>query len=454
MLLYALLPGLRLRNILLTAAGLVFYCFGSLSGLVLLLCVTAVNWLFGLAVMKSGAKRALCAIAVVLDLLFLGFYKYLDFAMSAIIPLTGGSWEGLGLAAPLGISFFTFKCISYIIDTYRDGENGSKSFFELLLYVSFFPQIIAGPISRFRDFRPQLTSRTIDAKTAAEGLRRFIVGLGKKLILSASACRVTDAVFALEGSALDFRLAWLGAAAYMLQIYLDFSGYSDMAIGAGRMLGFETAENFDYPYVSRSVTEFWRRWHISLSSWFRDYLYIPLGGSRRGRARTALNKFIVFALCGLWHGAAWTFVLWGVWHGLLSALESLGVINTKKLGASAPGRALCRVYTLLAVGLAFVMFRATSVGEGFKMLSAMFTAFDISPAGEVALRTIATRYELCLLAVGAVICAPVQRIFRAESGELRAWAEPVSYLLSAVLLCLCLTAAAVGGFAPFIYMQF
>lgn len=452
MLIYALSRNARAKNVVLLVAGLVFYSFGSLSGLVLLVLSALVNYLFGLAIMRSKKPRLFSFFAVTLNLLFLGFYKYLDFVITTVVGST--NWEGLGLTAPLGMSFFTFKCISYIVDTCRDKVKGTTSFFKFLLYISFFPQLIAGPIERFDDFALQINSRHIDSKTTAVGLRRFLVGLGKKLIVSAAACRVTDAVFALDGAVLDFRLAWLGAVSYMLQIYFDFSGYSDMAIGAGKMLGFETVENFNYPYVSSSITDFWRRWHISLSSWFRDYVYIPLGGSRKGRTRTALNKFIVFALCGLWHGAAWTFVLWGAWHGLFAALESLGVINTRKLSTSAPGRVLNHVYTLLVVGIGFVMFRATTVAEGLEIITAMFTAFDISSAGNVALRTIATRYDVFLLIVGCVLCTPVKGLFYSENGELPKWAEICSYAFSVVLLCLSLAAAAVGGFTPFIYMQF
>ena len=450
MALYALAPGLRAKNVLLLITGFVFYCFGSISGLVLLAAVSLVNFALGLGVMRARAKRAFAAAAVVIDLLFLGFFKYLDFLMSSLMPRAGSSWTPLGLAAPIGISFFTFKCISYIIDVYRAPESGTRSFYRFLLYISFFPQLMAGPIERFQSFDSQLTSRTVSAVRAAEGMRRFITGLAKKLILSAAACRVADAVFALDDASLDMPLAWLGAAAYTLQIYFDFSGYSDMAIGAGRMLGFDTAENFNYPYAAASIGGFWRRWHISLSSWFRDYVYIPLGGNRRGRARAALNKFIVFALCGLWHGAAWTFILWGVWHGLLSAVESFVPRGRK----SAPLCALGHVWTLLAVCLGFVMFRAASVGEGLRMISAMFGAFDTTLQSTVAMHTIATAKNVSLMIAGAVLCLPVRKLFCAPSGELRPWCDYASMAGCVALLLVCVSALAVGGFAPFIYFQF
>lgn len=446
------------KNILLLAAGLLFYAFGSLSGLLTLLLAALVNYLFGLAIMRAEKRgTALTALGVALDLLLLGAFKYVDFFLSQLSPLLGADWQAAGLAAPIGISFFTFKCISYLVDTRRDKENGSRRFFDVLLYITFFPQLMAGPITRFSGFAPQLTARKQDIGSLAAGLRRFIIGLGKKLLIAAAACRVADGVFPLDGASLDFRLAWAGALAYTLQIYFDFSGYSDMAIGLGRMFGFDTPENFDYPYIATSITEFWRRWHISLSSWFRDYLYIPLGGSRRGRARTALNKFIVFALCGLWHGAAWTFILWGVWHGLLSALESLGVINTRALARSRPGRVFGRVYTLLAVCLGFVMFRAGSPAEGWKILSAMFGAYPGSVQSAVLLRSLLRADTVCMLLLGAVFATPVTRLLshRCQAGtRLAKWTDAASYGLCGLLFLVCLTALAAGGFSPFIYFQF
>ena len=342
-------------------------------------------------------------IAVAANLAFLGAYKYLDFFLSALSPLFGSSVMSVGLAAPVGISFFTFRCISYIVDVYRAPETGTRSFPRLLLYIAFFPQLMAGPIERFGSFSAQLRGRRADARAMAEGLRRFIIGLAKKLLIAAVLGKAADAAF--SASAPDIRMAWLGAAAYMLQIYFDFSAYSDMAIGLARAFGFSSPENFDRPYISASVGEFWRRWHMSLSSWFRDYLYIPLGGNRRGRTGTALNKFIVFALCGLWHGAAWTFILWGAWHGLLSALESLSGC-AERLGKSRAGRVLGHVYTLLAVCLGFVMFRAQDVSAGLSFIGAMFTGFDISAAGTAALRGVLTGeavFTLIIAALGAVL---------------------------------------------------
>ena len=229
-----------------------------------------------------------------------------------------------GIELPIGISFYTFQGMSYVIDVYRHPEWGTRNPGKLLLYISFFPQLIAGPIVIYHDVADQIDRRELTPELTLSGLRRFILGFGKKILLANSTGEIADAVFAMTADQLDFRLAWLGAVCYTLQIYYDFSGYSDMAIGLGRMFGFHFLENFNYPYISRSVTEFWRRWHISLSTWFRDYVYIPLGGSRKGPWRTYRNLFVVWLLTGVWHGANWTFLCWGLFYFLLLCLEKLG----------------------------------------------------------------------------------------------------------------------------------
>ena len=453
--LYCLLRGQRAGDILLLVLSLLFCAFGSLSGLGLLLAAALVNYLFGLLILRfPRGGKALSAAAVALDLAFLGAFKYLSFLLSLALPLPETGWRGLGVAAPLGISFFTFKCISYIVDTRRDAACGTRNFFHLLLYISFFPQLTAGPITRFPEFRAQLGARPRRAEDLGQGLRRFILGLGKKLILAAAAARLADPAFA-QGAPLSASLAWLGALAYLMQIYFDFSGYSDMAIGLGRIFGFQTPENFLDPYTADSITDFWRRWHISLSLWFRDYLYIPLGGNRKGKARTALNKFIVFVLCGFWHGAAWTFLLWGAWHGLLSALESLGVLNTRRWAKSLPGAVLSHIYAILAVCLGFVMFRADSVSGGWRVLGAMLGAFPGGAAAAAALRTALSPVNALLLALCFLLCLPWKRFFpRAAAALSEGKLRPLGYVLCLFLLIACLAQLAAGGFAPFIYAQF
>lgn len=436
--LYWLVPGMKLKNWLLLIIGLVFYSFGSISGILLLLASALITYVLGLLIRQQKMAKPAMIIGVTGNLIFLLIYKYLGALLSQMFDFPQAA---ASLVAPIGISFFTFKNISYLIDGYRKQENITDRLQDYLLYVSFFPQIMAGPITRFPDFSEQLQERSYDLDKITEGLQRFILGLFKKVILCSVVGTAVDRIFPMNASVLDFRLAWIGAIGYMIQIYFDFSGYSDMAIGMGTMLGFHTPENFNYPYIASSVADFWRRWHISLSTWFRDYLYIPLGGNRKGQLRAALNKLIVFLLCGLWHGYGLTFLLWGLWHGVFSALESLKIINTKKMP-----KTLKHIYTLLVVGLGFVMFRAGSAEEGFRVLGAMFTGFFSTPASTIALHQILNLKTIVFLIGGCIFCTPLAKKI------------PCPYILRCIgclaLYFLCLAALASGGFTPFIYFQF
>lgn len=448
-----LMPSVRWKNRLLVPAGLIFYAFGQWQGVPVLLLAALADHGFGRALAKRPGCRPLLAAGLALNLLVLCGFKYLDFFAGALgLPPPVG---GLGLAVPLGVSFFTFKGMSFLIDVYRGGRPAGR-FTDTLLYLSFFPQVLSGPIARFQDFSQQLADRAETPERTARGLRRFITGLGKKLLVSSFAAQAADAAFSL-GGALDVRTAWLGAAAYMIQIYYDFSGYSDMAIGLGMAFGFDTPENFDYPYISSSITEFWRRWHISLSRWFRDYLYIPLGGGRRGGGRRAFNKAVVFLLCGFWHGAAWTFLLWGAWHALFSALESLRVIDCPRWSRTAPGKVLCRAYTLLAVCLGFVIFRAADLSQAAALFRGMFAGFRLTAESAMVLRRVSPACW-CALAAGAAGCAPIAPKLAAwasgRSAGVRSGLRFCAYAGAAALFLLCLMAAAGGGFQPFIYAQF
>ncbi len=438
----------RGRTYFLIAVSLAFYACGQWQGLPCLLLSAAVSFAAGFFMPRARWKKLLLAATLIFHLLFLGTFKYLDFFTGTLNRCLGTAIPAAGLLLPLGISFFTFKSMAYIIDVYRDGDARARRFSDVLLYISFFPQVTSGPISRFAQFARGLESPRAGAARSARGLRRFIVGFAKKALICELATTVVNTAFSL-GEGLDFRMAWLGAAAYTLQIYFDFSGYSDMAIGLGTLFGFETPENFDYPYISASITEFWRRWHLSLSHWFRDYLYFPLGGGRRGTARKCLNKAVVFLLCGLWHGASWTFVLWGAWHGLLSAVES--ALPMKKLLAKPLGRFVGHVYTLLAVCLGFVVFRAADVGEAVTVLRAMFTGFTLCPASTLALERISPAVW-CALGAGVVGSLPEGPWLKKRLTG-RGWIA-ASYAGAAALFAICLLAAAGSGFQPFIYAQF
>ena len=317
---YYLAPSLRARNAVLVAASLLFYAWGEPVCVLVMLLSTATNYFCARVIAESEGrqKKAACALGVGVSLAMLVYFKYFGFLLDNITALLGLSLRAPEIRLPIGISFYTFQVLTYTIDVYRGKAAVQKSFWRLLLYVSCFPQLIAGPIVQYADVASQLDERRVGAEDFTAGMSRFVTGLGKKVLL-ANLCGA--AVEAMPGASASFLGAWYHAFVYTLQIYFDFSAYSDMAIGLGRALGFRYKENFNYPYVSLSATEFWRRWHISLGSFFRDYVYIPLGGNRRGKARTIVNLLVVWALTGLWHGAAWNFMLWGLYFGLLLVLE-------------------------------------------------------------------------------------------------------------------------------------
>ena len=451
-LLYRLPFGRRCQNALLACASLVFYAFGNLHYVPLFLLSVLLNYATGLLLGgRLQRSKPLIALNIVLNLGILCVFKYTDFLIGNANALFGLTLKPVGLILPIGISFYTFQGLSYTIDVYRKPEEYSRSFLKLLLYISFFPQLIAGPIVRWGDIAAQIDERVCTPEKTSAGIRRFLVGLAKKLLLADTAAIAADAVFA--ASLPDARLAWLGGICYSLQIYFDFSGYSDMAIGMGRMFGFSLKENFLFPYTADSIRDFWRKWHISLSTWFREYLYIPLGGSRCSQARAALNRLIVFFCTGLWHGANWTFVLWGLGHGLLSSLEGSGIIPVERLQKSIPGRILCRVYTLLAVMLLFTLFRADTVAQGFTMIAAMFR-FQALPEGANLLAKLSSP-AMCAVLTAALVMAlsPLGGRIHAFLTEERE-KELVPDLCCLLLMVLSVLSLAQSGFHPFIYFQF
>ncbi len=362
------------RNVLLLLASLWFYAWGEPALVVLMLISTGMNYAFGYWVGNARDQKTakgLVAVAVALNLSFLVYFKYAGFLIESLNTLlaflAAPTLDRPDVTLPIGISFYTFQAMSYVIDVYRGQAEAERNPINVALYIALFPQLIAGPIVRYVDVAAQIKDRTIAADGFGYGIQRFIVGLGKKMLLANSAASVADAVFDIPDSQLSFGVAWLGILCYTIQIYFDFSGYSDMAIGLGRMFGFRFLENFNYPYIAQSVTEFWRRWHISLSSWYRDYLYIPLGGNRCSPWRASLNLMIVFVLCGLWHGASWNFAVWGIYHGAFLMLERRGVggwIETR-------WRPLRHVYTLLAVMGGWVLFRTVTLSHGLAYFQAL-----------------------------------------------------------------------------------
>ena len=447
------LPGIRAKNILLLIASLLFYAFGEPVYILLMLASILVNFTAGrlLPLCGKGLDKLVLALAVVLNLGMLSLFKYTDFFLTTVnqvfsleIPLTG-------IALPVGISFFTFQGLSYVIDVYRDREMCAKSIVKLALYISLFPQLIAGPIVIYHDVANQIDHRETTPELTADGIRRFVLGLGKKLLLANTAGRMADLVFTATAQQLDIRVAWLGALCYCLQIYFDFSGYSDMAIGLGRMFGFQFLENFNYPYVSSSIKEFWRRWHISLSSWFRDYLYIPLGGNRKGKLRTEVNKGIVFFCTGLWHGASWNFVLWGLWHGVFIILEDLLPKGGKVR------RAIGHVTTPLIVLLGFVLFRADTLGDAGRIFSQMFTGVDFTLQSDALLRTLLSPLNILTVVLGTAFSLPLlpkMKAYAQGEGKAAAALRAGAYLACGGLFLLCVMTLAGSAFNPFIYFRF
>lgn len=347
---------------------------------------------------------------------------------------------------PLGISFYTFQAISYVVDVYRSPEHGTRSFRQLLQYLTFFPQLVSGPLMKFSDVRESLDARTASWDGAFDGVCRFVCGLAKKLLLAAAAAELANAVYAQSG--FDALCVWTGAVCYCLQLYFDFSGYSDMAVGLGLLFGIRLPENFNYPYCAASLSAFWRRWHMSLSGWFRDYLYIPLGGNRRGTLRTMCNKLLVFLATGHWHGNGLTFVLWGLWHGLWSCVET-ALHLPKKLERKWYGH----VYTILVVIFGFALFRAASPAQGFALWRAMLTGFHADNVCRAAISTALDARNLALCVLALVLCMPAAPALRAKLERLRC-AAALRGALALLLFLLCLMTLAANSFQPFIYASF
>lgn len=362
----------ELKNVVLLIASLLFYAWGEPKYVFLMLFSITINYIFGLLIDKSrgnlSLKKLFLAIAIIGNVALLGVFKYANFFVDNVNRLFGLSIELEPIPLPIGISFFTFQAMSYIIDVYRRDAEVQRNLFNLSLYISLFPQLVAGPIVRYNTIAEQIKRRFINLDKFSEGIRRFIIGLAKKVIIANSLGELADAIFSVPGEELSITAAWIGIIAYSMQIYFDFSGYSDMAIGLGKMFGFDFLENFNYPYIAKSVSEFWRRWHISLSTWFRDYVYIPLGGSRKGLPRTVINLLIVWTITGFWHGASWTFMAWGFYFGVLIVMERLWLLKwLEKLP-----RLLQHLYLLIIVMVGWVFFRADNFSYSLEYVRTMF----------------------------------------------------------------------------------
>ena len=435
----------HIKNAILLAASLLFYAYGEPVYVLLMIASALVNYVCALGISKSsGLRKPILAAAVILNLGALVFFKYSVFLTASFNSALGLAVPVPEVTLPLGISFFTFQAMSYVIDVYRGDCSVQKNFGRLLLYTSFFPQLIAGPIVKYRDIETQILERKVTGDGTALGIRRFAAGLAKKVFIANNVAVIADAVYGSLASGIDTKTAWLGAAAYMLQIYFDFSGYSDMAIGLGLMFGFRFRENFDHPYIATSIKDFWRRWHISLSSWFKEYLYIPLGGNRKGKARTVINKFIVFACTGIWHGANWTFLLWGLYHGSFLMLEEVVPGREKK---NVLQKVLSHVYLTVVVLIGFVLFRCDTLSDFGIMISRMIGAG--TTASTVLFMSLLDPVKLTALIAGVVFSIPVTQ--KLKDIKIPSALSYVAAILAVAFSILCLSS---GSYNPFIYFRF
>lgn len=443
---YYVVPA-RYRNLWLFIVNLIFYGWGEPVYILLMVFSIVLNYAAGLLVAKYRCKndakaRLYLSINTVLNLALLVFFKYFDLFAATLSHVPGVSIPALGLTLPIGISFYTFQTMSYPIDVYRGDTEEQKNFIRFGTFVALFPQLIAGPIVRYKDVASQLGARPLSSEQFSSGVQRFAVGLGKKVLIANNIGALWD-VYAASPE-LSCAGAWLGAIAFSLQLYFDFSGYSDMAIGLGRMLGFEFLENFNYPYISKSVTEFWRRWHMSLGTWFRDYLYIPLGGNRRGLPRQIFNILVVWALTGLWHGANWTFLLWGLYYAVFLIIEKVFLL--KKL-EKVP--VVAHFYALLVAVVGWMLFQLNSVGEVVRYWGAMFGA---GSAAFTATDVFYARSYAVILLVAAVAATPLPKTL------FQRIPKKVQNVLTPILTALCLvisTAYLVDAtYNPFLYFRF
>ncbi|MCH2216301.1 MAG: MBOAT family protein [Flavobacteriales bacterium] len=450
---YFLSPNIKVKNIVLLISSLFFYAWGEAELVILMILSSLFNYGIGLWVNAKRSSILPVFIGVSVNILTLIYFKYVSLIAGSIDAVIGTQLnDGINIHLPIGISFFTFQSISYIVDVQRGTAKVQRNPLSLMLYISLFPQLIAGPIVRYTQVERALYFREHSVAEFVAGAKRFCLGLAKKVLIANVVGEIADEIFALPQDNLYFSLSWFAIMAYALHIYFDFSGYSDMAIGLGRMFGFKFPENFNYPYISRSIQEFWRRWHISLSSWFRDYLYIPLGGNRKGSSRTYFNLFVVFFITGMWHGGTWNFVLWGLLHGLFLIIERLGFVKFLK---RVP--VLGHVYCLLVVLFAWVLFRIPDLRDAIVFYKSMFKS-----SAEVAGNSLSDLLDgeyLFIFFLGVCLSAPIRPLILKLKSRidnkwmLETWSFSTS-LFYLALLALSAMAISSSTYNPFIYFRF
>jgi len=459
LLIYYLAPK-KLKNLILLVLSLGFYTWGE-KELVLLIILSALIDYFAGLIISSGKRKIGLVLSIVFNLSILFYFKYSDFVFSNVIEVLQqlnvssiNANRFANVVLPLGISFYTFQTMSYTIDVYRGNVNANKNFIDFATYVTLFPQLIAGPIVRYSHIEKEIKNRKTTFPLFAEGVERFVIGLAKKMIIANNCAFLVDGIFNLPVDESSAFIAWLGAIAYSFQIYFDFSGYSDMAIGLGKMFGFNFPENFNYPYISKSIQEFWRRWHITLSSWFKDYLYISLGGNRKGNFRTYVNLLIVFFITGLWHGASWTFIIWGISHGLFLIIEKLGF---NKLLQKA-GKGVSIFYALFIVNITWPIFRSDTITEALHYIKMMFN-FTTNTNYEY-LRIYLSKETIIVLILALIFSTPIHRVFKDYLSKLKTDSlkfKALQGLKIMSLFCLLFVSyiyIATDSYNPFIYFRF
>lgn len=445
----------ELRNILLLGVSILFYWYGQGSFILPLIGSILLNYIIGLAIESLKNRHMVCKIVfiigVISNVIMLYVFKYLNFTIDIINKAGRKNISALNIILPIGLSFFTFKAISYLADIYMGKSGTEKNLFNFALYISFFPQIMSGPIARYSDFKDDLVKRKFNIDEISIGVERFICGLGKKLILSNTFAVVADKAFSSVGSPeLTVCLSWLGSVFYTLQIYFDFSGYSDMAIGIGNMIGFRCKENFDYPYISKTGTEFWRRWHISLSSWFRDYVYFPLGGSRVDRKyRLFINLSAVWLLTGIWHGANWTFIIWGIFWLVIQVIEKF-ILHPEKF-IHTYSKIIYRIITLLLINFGWVIFRSADLNAAAVYIKTMLgwnrvvfaNALDIFLLGD----------NFVILVIGFILSTPIMTIVCRRGRDNLVFKVVEAAVLTGLFL-VCISYSISVTYNPFIYFDF
>ena len=449
---YYILPK-KARNLFLLIASLVFYAWGEPKYVLLMIFSITVNYVFGLLMDKNREKtkrmKLMLVLSVVIDIGLLCVFKYTDFVITNLNQAFDAGFDLLHLALPIGISFYTFQAMSYTIDVYRNDVKVQRNIIDFGMYITMFPQLIAGPIVRYSDIESQIKDREVDAKAFSQGISRFAVGLGKKVLLANQIGALWSTIYA-QGGNTSVLMAWLGAIAFTFQIYFDFSGYSDMAIGLGRMFGFSFPENFRYPYESVSVTDFWRRWHITLSTWFKEYLYIPLGGNRKGKGRQIFNLFVVWTLTGFWHGAGWNFIMWGFYYFVFLVLEKLFLLKALN---KAP-KFLQHVYALFVIVIGWVIFACDDVTVLLPYLGSMFGAHGLT--GGMDVYYLATRAVLLVILCIASTQLPKKLVLAA--GEKLHIGEKSAFVIKAVFTLLLIAVSMVfligDSYNPFLYFRF